>query len=179
MSKLTDIIGLVRTGGQTGVDQGAWDSAVAKGVAYGGYVPAGRKDERGIIPLSYKSDKIVPLTWRLRTSGGYADRTVKNVRAAEAVLIFSCGTTPGTDLTRRLVPHETCLYEQSLVGCDFADIKDIATRMAPRLAPWIADMGAFAGHPIDLMVAGPRESKAPGIQKVVAAILSRTFEELT
>ena len=41
------------SGGQTGVDQGALDAAIALGIPHGGWCPKGRRSEAGPIPLKY------------------------------------------------------------------------------------------------------------------------------
>jgi Circularly permutated YpsA SLOG family len=80
------------SGGQTGVDRGILDAALACGFPCGGWCPSGRMAEDGII-----SDKY-PLT-ELK-DGSYADRTIRNVAESEGTLIIT-GPEPegGTLLT--------------------------------------------------------------------------------
>ena len=60
------------SGGQTGVDRGALDAALAAGFPCGGWCPADRAAEDGAIPVRY------PLTPLAR--GGYRERTRQGAR---------------------------------------------------------------------------------------------------
>jgi hypothetical protein len=66
------------SGGQTGVDRGALDAALAVHFPCGGRCPAGRKAEDGTIPENY------PVTALRR--GGYRARTLKNVQDSDGTL---------------------------------------------------------------------------------------------
>ena len=68
------------SGGQTGVDRGALDAALAAAFPCGGWCPAGRKAEDGVIAARY------PLQELTRT--GYPDRTLRNVRDSDGTLIL-------------------------------------------------------------------------------------------
>jgi hypothetical protein len=77
----------VISGGQTGVDRGALDAALDLGVRCGGWCPAGRQAEDGVIPARY------PLT---ELSGaGYDERTLKNVEDSDGTLIVTFGPADG------------------------------------------------------------------------------------
>jgi hypothetical protein len=77
----------VISGGQTGVDRGALDAALELGVACGGWCPAGRTAEDGVIPARY------PLT---ELSGaGYVERTQKNVEDSDGTLVITFGQASG------------------------------------------------------------------------------------
>ena len=69
------------SGGQTGVDRGALDAALDLGVECGGWCPAGRMAEDGIIPERYP---VIELE-----DGGYAERTARNVVDSDGTLIIS------------------------------------------------------------------------------------------
>jgi hypothetical protein len=71
------------SGGQTGVDRGALDAALDLGVECGGWCPAGRLAEDGIIPERYP---VIELE-----DGGYAERTAQNVVDSDGTLIISNG----------------------------------------------------------------------------------------
>ena len=71
------------SGGQTGVDRGALDAALDLGVEFGGWCPAGRLAEDGIIPERYP---VIELE-----DGGYAERTAQNVADSDGTLIISNG----------------------------------------------------------------------------------------
>ena len=48
------MISKIVSGGQTGVDRAALDTAISIGVSHGGWVPMGRKAEDGVIDERYK-----------------------------------------------------------------------------------------------------------------------------
>jgi Circularly permutated YpsA SLOG family len=82
------------SGGQTGVDRGALDAALACGVACGGWCPEGRMAEDGKIPARY------PVT--VLAGGGYRERTRQNVIDSDGtVIIYFEEIEPrsGTELT--------------------------------------------------------------------------------
>jgi hypothetical protein len=68
-------------GGQTGVDRVALDWALANGISHGGWCPAGRRAEDGIIPAHYLLQETA--------SRHYSERTRRNVRDSDATLIIS------------------------------------------------------------------------------------------
>src|SRR5207244_4480522 len=73
----------VISGGQTGVDRGALDAALALEVECGGWCPAGRLAEDGTIPECYP---VVELT-----NAGYAERTARNVADSDGTLVICKG----------------------------------------------------------------------------------------
>ena len=75
------------SGGQTGVDRAALDAALTLGVPSGGWCPAGRLDEDGIIPARY------PV--REMEKGGYFARTIQNLVDADGTLILYFGDLEG------------------------------------------------------------------------------------
>ena len=82
------------SGGQTGVDRAALDTALALGVPCGGWCPAGRRAEDGALPSRY------PL--RETPSPDPAQRTAWNVRDSDATLVLVRGApTGGTALAVR------------------------------------------------------------------------------
>jgi hypothetical protein len=143
------------SGGQTGVDRGALDTAIALGIPHGGWCPKGRLAEDGRIPDRYRLTE--------NTSSDYAVRTEQNVLESDGTLILCVGVpVEGTALTCRLArKHDKpCL------------VVDLAERSEPRATwEWIAAHGIAV-----LNVAGPRESAHPGIQKKAAAYLSRVLK---
>ena len=142
------------SGGQTGVDRGALDAAIAAGVAHGGWCPRGRRAEDGSIPERY----------RLTEDEDYAARTERNVLDSDATLILTIGALRGgTALTRRLARRHgrPCL------------VVDLAAAPAPdAVRAWID------AHDVrTLNVAGPRESAHPGVQERTADFLGRVLTE--
>lgn len=132
----------VVSGGQTGVDRAALDAAIGLGVAHGGWCPAGRLAEDGVIPRRYHL--------RQTRSAEYPERTERNVTDSDGTLIlYRRRLTGGTALTRRLARKHAkpaCLV-------DLAAAPD-----ARRVRRWIHQHAIVV-----LNVAGPRESSAPGI----------------
>jgi hypothetical protein len=145
----------VVSGGQTGVDRGALDAAIALRIPHGGWCPRGRLAEDGRIPARY----------RLRQADvpGYPERTRRNVVDSDATLILCRGEpVGGTALTYRLARRhgKPCL----VVDLDAAPEVEVIRR-------WLQEHGVGV-----LNVAGPRESQTPGIaqqaRKFIAACLS-------
>ncbi len=133
----------VVAGGQTGVDRAALDAARERGLPIGGWCPRGRRAEDGAIPDHY------PL--KETDSAEYAVRTEANVRDSDGTLILTRGEPDGgTALTAALarrLGRPLCVV----------DLEGPAP-MAPVQA-WLAR------HRIRVLnVAGPRESRQPGIQ---------------
>ena len=134
------------SGGQTGVDRGALDAALAAGVPCGGWCPAGRLAEDGVIPTSY------PLTEL--AEAGYRQRTIRNVQDSDATLIIYFGILRGGT-------------EQTLLHCarqhkpyKLVDGSEIA---APRGSELAADfVASLAKRRVVLNVAGPRQSQQSG-----------------
>src|ERR1700681_2099300 len=92
-------LGKVVSGGQTGVDRGALDAALAARFPCGGWCPADRAAEDGLIPAQY------PLTPLAR--GGYRERTRQNVLDSDGTAILFHGVLGGgTLLTLNLCKRE-------------------------------------------------------------------------
>lgn len=131
------------SGGQTGVDRGALDAALAAGVPHGGWCPAGRRAEDGMIPAHYQLTEM--------TSADYALRTEQNVLDSDGTLVLHVGElSGGTELTVRLAAkhRKPCLL-----------IDLTSAPPATTVPQWLAQ------HQIEILnCAGPRESSSPGIQ---------------
>ncbi len=145
----------VVSGGQTGADQGGLDAALALGVECGGWCPKGRLSETGPIP-----DRYPVQDWRTK---GYPARTKANVVDSDGTLIFAYGKpTGGTGMTVKLCKE---LGKPVLVV-------DLGKPIDPEAVwRWGYDHEVFKVN-----VAGPRESKQPGIQAQVAAVMGRILE---
>ena len=130
------------SGGQTGIDRAALDAAARLGLDRGGWCPRGRRAEDGPIPRHY------PL--REAPVAAYATRTRLNVRDSDATLVVISGAAdPGTRLTMRLARA----FGRPLRVIDL-------DRPPPRSAvrAWLRR------HRVAVLnVAGPRESRSPGI----------------
>jgi len=131
------------SGGQTGVDRAALDAALACGLAVGGWCPAGRRAEDGAIPSRY------PLVET--PSEKYPQRTSWNVRDADATLILTLreldsGSKLTADVARRL-------------GKPYV----VASLNAHPGTISLAELLPFTLDEVVLNIAGPRESRCPGI----------------
>jgi hypothetical protein len=128
------------SGGQTGVDRGALDAALAAGFACGGWCPADRAAEDGRIPEVY------PLTSLER--GGYPERTQKNVLDSDGTaILFNEVLSGGTLLTLNLCKREGKPH----VVIDASKTSEVAA--AAEIARFVEE------HDIRVLnVAGPRAS---------------------
>lgn len=138
------------SGGQTGVDRAALDIAIELGLEHGGWCPQGRRAEDGSIPPRY----------RLRETEGYdyANRTRLNVKEADGTLILYRGTLEGgSELTAQFAGemHKPVLIVDLDNPVDAGTVKD-----------WL-----HRHHIGTLNIAGPRESKHPGIYMQAGALL--------
>ena len=132
------------SGGQTGVDRAALDFALRHDLPHGGSAPAGRLAEDGVIPARYRMTEI---------DGGYRRRTKQNVIDGDATLILIRGELEGGSLaTRRFA--EKLGRPHMVVSLDWDELR----ARAGEALRWLADGGVRV-----LNVAGPRESKCPGI----------------
>jgi len=89
----------IMSGGQTGVDRGALDAALAAGFACGGWCPADRKAEDGPIPERYPMSVL--------TERGHRLRTLKNVQTSDGTaILFNQSLSGGTKLARDMCIRE-------------------------------------------------------------------------
>lgn len=146
------------SGGQTGVDRGALDAALARGFPCGGWCPAGRRAEDGPIPDRY------PLT-ALRTPS-YRWRTIRNIRESDGTAILYCGELRGG--TRETL----CRCLQHNKPFRLIDAEAVPPRPAARLLARFVNAHAITV----LNVAGPRVSQWPEAhiyaQQTIRALLA-------
>lgn len=144
------VIEKIITGGQTGVDRAALDVAIELRLPHGGWCPARRRAEDGRIDDRYQLIELA--------SARYRDRTKKNVADSDGALILNRGKLEdGTALTLR--------YARTLGKPAF--LVDLAAPPPlPELTDWVASCRIKACN-----VAGPRESKRPGIYAEARAFL--------
>lgn len=144
------------SGGQTGVDRGALDAAIVLGILRGGWCPAGRRAEDGVIPARYQLEET--------PSEDYGERTEWNVRDADSTLIISPlplsgGTLFTLECARRFGrPH---------LVVDPSD-----PEAGGKIQSWMKGKGIRI-----LNVAGPRESSVPGICTRTSALLISCLAE--
>ena len=143
------------SGGQTGVDRGALDAALAADFPCGGWCPAGRKAEDGVIPTRYPLKEIA--------HSDYRRRTLCNVRDADGTLIlYRAVLSGGTRLTSEFCERE----HKPVLLLDAAHTTP--GRAARLLRAFVEREGIRA-----LNVAGPRESGWPGAQAYSCEVLRR------
>jgi hypothetical protein len=144
------------SGGQTGVDRAALDAAAARGHDWGGWAPLNWKAEDGYIPTKYR------VNMRECPVRGYLERTRRNVIDSDATLILYCGRLSGG----------------SLMTWEFAEGKDKPNHLVDltersslelRIARAHYWLKRFADGTVN--VAGPRESKVPGIYELAKTFL--------
>lgn len=145
------------SGAQSGADRAALDFAIEYEIEHGGWVPAGRLAEDGLVPERYRVSEL--------SGAGYPERTEQNVIDSDATLIVSRGQLSGGSLlTRRLAEQhgKPCLH------INFFEV--IAFDAAIDIHEWLR------AHDIRILnVAGPRASKDPEIYKVTYELLETVF----
>lgn len=144
------------SGGQSGADTGALRAARELGLATGGFAPKGYRTEEGLRP-ELREWGLVELESR-----SYATRTRANVAAADAVLILSViKDSPGTKLTVAEARSQN-------KPCLLIDPRDVD-------AVYRSREFLVKNRPATLMVAGNRETVAPGITARVAVLLAEAL----
>ncbi len=138
------------SGGQTGVDRAALDAALALGLPCGGWCPAGRRAEDGVIPAHY------PLTETPQAD--YRVRTARNVADSDATLVLT-----GV----RLAGGTLLAVEEALRLARPCRVVDLRAPDAPaQVRDWLDMLEVRT-----LNVAGPRESTQLGVYAAARAYL--------
>ena len=149
------------SGGQTGADRAGLDFAIETGLEHGGYVPKGRKAEDGRIDDRYN---LVELT-----TSSYPARTRRNIEKSDGTLIFSLERvlSGGTKLTLELANK----LEKPVFHIYDTRKERISKQDSLRLE--IQALTDFlCSNKIEILnVAGPRESKEPGVYEWTLTIL--------
>ena len=149
------------SGGQTGADRAALDVARKFGIPHGGWIPKGRKTEKGPLPEIYKLKEM--------PTDSYEARTEQNVLDSDGTLIVARRKlTGGTDYTR----HMTLKHKKQLLGIDLNLIGHFDA--ASLAASWIKLQKVQV-----LNVAGPRASEDTQIYADVVIILEKVVQILT
>jgi hypothetical protein len=148
----THAVQKIVTGGQTGVDRAALDVAIALGLEHGGSCPKGRLAEDGIIDPRYRLTEL--------PSKRYAVRTRQNVMDSDATLVLNVGVLDGG--TAATVRYAERLDKPFLV----VDLSLDTQSSARRILDWLR-----ANQVKALNVAGPRESKRPGVYQASKRLL--------
>jgi hypothetical protein len=188
------MIELVITGGQTGADQSGWRAAKAAGISCGGWMPKGfrtegRVNDAGFLTADESHPEFAELYGaKEHHSPEYPPRTRMNVAyiadEAGAVICFDAGErmSPGTKLLNGIVVD---LLRRGL------QVHHFVIRLKPNGSDpsgFSLANGAYSeayaaqflanSHADRLLIAGNRESSAPGIGAWVERYLSEVFRLL-
>jgi len=141
------------SGGQTGVDRGALDAALAAGFPCGGWCPEGRVAEDGPIAPRYP---VIELP-----GAGYRQRTRQNVVDSDGTLVVYFGELAGgTRETVRFCEH----FRKPVLVVDGAIASP--TQIAAKAADFVTTRGIAV-----LNVAGPRENNYPGARAYAEGVV--------
>lgn len=158
--------GRIISGGQTGVDRAALDFAIERGIPWGGWAPKGWRSEDGTIPERYREHM------REHASADYLPRTHANVVDSAATLIVA---------ERRLLDargkftggtRQTAIYAHGRTPLSWTFIDDERPGATLKVRYFVDQL---AVGPVVLNIAGPRESKAPGIYAATLALLREVW----
>ena len=154
-SPRTQLVPRIVSGGQTGADRAALDWAIRNGVPHGGWCPRGRTAEDGVLPAKYEL--------REAESPDYRWRTRQNVTDSDATLILNIEALDGGTL-------ETAKFAKSFGKPHLILQLDCGVRNedVQQLLDWLQRESIGT-----LNIAGPRESKRPGIYALTCELLDR------
>ena len=154
-------IAYIRSGGQTGADRAALDAAISRGVPICGWCPPGGLAEDMPEPpgLLAQYPQLVE-----GPADGYVERTALNVRDSHATLIVSPGGLEPKSGTEMTVKFARDYNRPCLVVDGIADL--------PKIRVWLKDIGKG----LTLNVAGPRESKLPGVYAITFRIIDKLLK---
>jgi hypothetical protein len=137
------------------VDRGALDAALALGFPCGGWCPAGRLAEDGVIPALYPVQEL--------PGGSYRHRTLRNVRDSDGTaILYRRDLTGGTRLTAGFCVRERKAH--LLIDA----VRTTPERAAEQLAAFVVRKGIRT-----LNVAGPRQSGWAGARDYSYAVIGR------
>lgn len=155
MFKIRKII----SGGQSGADRAAFDSALEKGIAIGGFVPKDRLAEDGRISEKYTN-------LQETRSEDPAERTGLNVKNSDATLILSNGDLKGGS---KLSAECAEKYRKPFMHVDFSILK--LSEAVKETRKWLDSIECET-----LNVAGARASEDAEIYAKTREFLTGLFE---
>ena len=143
------------SGGQTGVDRAGLDAGIEAGLPVGGYVPKGRLSEDGVVPDIYPMTEL--------KSKDYKSRTRKNVMESDGTLICNMGAmVGGTALTAKIALENRKPLLIIQLDQDY-QLDDVTA--------WLNENQIRV-----LNIAGPRESKRPGVYAKSKEFIDRLLQ---
>jgi hypothetical protein len=149
------LIEKIVSGDQTGADRAGLDWAIANNIPHGGWCPAGRLAEDGPLNERYHLTET--------ESPGYRQRTKRNVQDSDGTLILNLGPLEGgTFSTVRLAEKQSKPF--LVVALD----EGVTEEAIATVREWLKGNGVRV-----LNIAGPRESKRPGIYELTKTLLER------
>jgi predicted Rossmann-fold nucleotide-binding protein len=153
-----EVVVKIISGGQTGVDRAALDVALKHGIECGGWCPARRLDEFGRIPDQYPVRELAV--------GGFAERTLQNVKDSDGTVIIYPGKLGGgTEQT-------VCFCMELQRPHQIIDASKISAEDAAKLIA-----GFVRNHKVTILnVAGPRQSEWPEGYDYAYSVLDAFFE---
>ena len=159
-SPRTQLVPRIVSGGQAGADRAALDWAIRNGVPHGGWCPRGWTAEDGVLPAKYEL--------REAESPDYRWRTRQNVIDSDATLILNIGALDGGTL-------ETAKFAKSFGKPHLILQLDGGVRNedVQQLLGWLQRESIGT-----LNIAGPRESKRPGIYALTSELLDRAAKSV-
>jgi predicted Rossmann-fold nucleotide-binding protein len=149
------------SGGQTGADIAGIDAAIEHGMSYGGWLPKGRKTEKGPLDLKYTNMTEMSV-------GDYPEMTEQNVRDSDGTVIFTHGKYSGVSA---LTSNYAAKHNKPVLHLDL----DVANESAAieSLVEWI-----YIKKIEILNVAGSRESKDEYIYDDVHSIVKSIIDTI-
>jgi hypothetical protein len=180
------VIERVITGGQTGADQAGWRAAKSAGIETGGWMPKGfrtegRVNHTGFLTADESHPEFADLYGaREHPSKEYPPRTRANVILGCVLIWFGDPKSRGGRLTLNTarergiaftyeVEHQGSEWQPEHVARHVANAFDQVARHFPRVP----------ASDRSIMIAGNRESSAPGIGEWVERYLAEVFRILT
>ena len=152
------IVSKIISGGQTGADQAALDVAIRLGIVHGGWIPKGRKTEKGPLAQKYQLHEMA--------TASYAVRSEQNVLDSDGTLIVSKGRlSGGCALTRKFAKK----HGRPWIHVDME--REFLNEAANRIRSWVV------GNKLKVLnVAGPRASECPGIYQATQHLLEAVLD---
>lgn len=152
------------SGGQTGADRGGLDAARELGLPFGGWAPKDWRAEDGAIPEVYRASMQEAGVSRL-----YTFRTRLNVQDSDGTLIVTLRPgklTGGSALTWRMCN----IHGRPRLHVVLTDPLPVLNGV---LVDWLGRNRIAV-----LNVAGPRESKQPGLQDLTRRVLASCLRSI-